>query len=143
MTLQRPLMRAAGTHQDYSSTNFELLGLLLLRYANVSAWDQLDQRRAAFPSAALQARFSQTSFALHGPCEEHTRVRGYEPDDRYGLNVDTDCMLMTSLIACRYEPDDRYGLNVDTAFLSCTNGFTCGNVVAPAREVRGARCEER
>ena len=37
-----------GTSQDYSSTNFELLGLLLMKAANVSAWDQLDQRSAVF-----------------------------------------------------------------------------------------------
>ena len=99
-----------GTHQDYSSTNFELLGLILQRYAGASTWDQLDQRLAAFPTDTLQSRFPNTTFALHGKCSEHTRVHGYEPDDQYGMGL-------------------------DTAFLSCTNGFTCGNIVAPAREV--------
>ena len=47
---------------------------------------------------------------MRGSCLAHTRVHGYEPDDQYGLNM-------------------------DTAYLSCTNGFTCGNIVAPAAEV--------
>ena len=36
-----------GTKQDYSSTNYELLGLILLRYQSsmrVWSWDKLDQR---------------------------------------------------------------------------------------------------
>ena len=103
---------AAGTQQDYSSTNYELLGLILMRHASVTAWDLLDQHSLAFgPSGStLARRFKGTRFALHGACLDYTRVHGYEPDDRYGHNM-------------------------DTAYISCTNGFTCGNVVATAAHV--------
>ena len=102
----------AGSEQDYSSTNFELLGLLLMRHAGMQAWDQFDQRNAAFGprTSGLHARFPKTRFALRGRCSSWTRVHGYEPDDAFGLGL-------------------------DTAFMSCTNGFTCGNVAAPASEV--------
>jgi CubicO group peptidase (beta-lactamase class C family) len=90
----------AGTKQDYSSTNYELLGIILAGFANASAWDTFDQRGAVFKTEALQRRFARTHFALHGPCLNFTRVHGYEPDDEYGLNL-------------------------DTAYMSCTNGWTC------------------
>jgi len=99
----------AGHSQDYSSTNYELLGLILLQHANLTSWALLDQRQAAF-RADIAPRFPKTRFALRGLCETYTRVHGYEPDDKYGLNL-------------------------DTAFLSCTNGYTCGNVVTTAGEV--------
>ena len=106
----RQPLYVAGTHQDYSSTNFELLGLLLMHHTNITQWDALDQRAAVFSTKAMQQRFPLTKFALHGPCADHTRVHGYQPDDEYG-----------------------WGL--DTAYISCTNGFTCGNLYAPSREV--------
>ena len=101
----------AGTKQDYSSTNFELLGLIVAAKANATRWDAPNlQRDAVFGTAELRRRFSRTAFALHGPCSDYAQVHGYEPDDAYGLDV-------------------------DTAFMSCTNGWTCGNIAAPAAEV--------
>jgi CubicO group peptidase (beta-lactamase class C family) len=97
-----------GTDQDYSSTNFELLGLILAHYANASNWDTYNQR-GVFP-AAIQSQFPKTKFALHGPCANFTSVHGYEPDDSYGYNL-------------------------DTYFMSCTNGYTCGNIATTAEEV--------
>ena len=64
---KRPLY-PAGSSQDYSSTNFELLGLVLMRHANKSRWDEFEQRRAIFTSEALRRRFPRTQFALRGPC---------------------------------------------------------------------------
>ena len=75
-----------------------------------TSWDQLSQRAAAFSTAQLQERFGRTKFALHGACRNFSNVHGYEPDDEIGLNF-------------------------DTAFMSCTNGWTCGNMYAPAEEV--------
>jgi len=83
-------------------------------------WDQFDQREVfGDPNSALQKRFPDTRFALHGPCSNFTDVKG-------------------RLISPRvhgYEPDDHIGLNQDTYYMSCTNGWTCGNIAAPVSEI--------
>ena len=88
------------------------VGLLLMHHAGSPSWDAFDQRRAVFgpPSSVLSLRFPSTRFALRGLCESYSRVHGYEPDDEYGRGL-------------------------DTAYMSCTNGFTCGNVATTAAEV--------
>ena len=68
---------APGTDQDYSSTNFMLLGMVLAATYDVP-WDQLDQ--AAFrPSAAISAGLLNHSvWALKGAPADYTALDGYD-----------------------------------------------------------------
>ena len=101
----------AGTHEGLLETNFELLGLIVAAKPNATRWDAPNlQRDAVFGTAELRRRFSRTAFALHGPCSQYAQVHGYEPDDAYGLGLDTRIHVLHEV------------------------GWTCGNIAAPAAE---------
>jgi len=95
---------APGSCGFYSSSNYEVLGMLLARYANASAWDAYDQR-SAFPRDILAA-LPALRFAVHGTC-------GSYPNMVHGWVLDGGLK----------ESQDVFGI-------SCTNGWTCGNIVS-------------
>jgi CubicO group peptidase (beta-lactamase class C family) len=91
-----------GTHASYSSTNYEILGLLLAAHTNGSSWRAYDQH-SVIP-AALRQRYADTntSFALGGACSKYTDVHGYDIS------------------------------HIDISNFSSLGGWTCGNVVTSA-----------
>jgi CubicO group peptidase (beta-lactamase class C family) len=92
-----------GTCASYSSSNYELLGLILAQQAGAQSWD--DYKQAAGLPEDVLAQMPNTKFAVHGLCSEYTKVHGYSGE--------------------KFPP-------VDVSDVSCTNGWTCGNVVSNA-----------
>jgi len=92
-----------GTCGEYSSTNYELLGLLLAQQSGAGSWDTYSQ--ASGLPAATMAAMRHTSFVLHGTCGNFTPVHGYSAE--------------------------RHP-RVDVSSISCTNGWTCGNLMSSA-----------
>jgi len=90
-----------GSCGEYSSTNYELLGLILAQNAGVSSWDEYEQVRDL--PEELMASMPHTSFAVHGPCARYTKVHAYSKQQSGW---------------------------VDVYNLSCTNGWTCGNLMS-------------
>ena len=109
------LLYPPGKYQDYSSTNYILLGLVAARYAvpgaatdPEAAWKAYDQLAVA--PAAVRALMPRSRFADAGPCANFTRVHGYM--QQYGG-----------------EP------TVDAWDVSCVGGWTAGNYVGPVRDL--------
>lgn len=92
-----------GTCASYSSSNYELLGLILAQQAGAQSWDEYKQA-TGLPKDVL-AQMPNTNFAVHGPCSKYTNVHGYSAE--------------------KFPPVDVYDV-------SCTNGWACGNVVSNA-----------
>jgi len=91
-----------GTCGHYSSTNYELLGLILAQQAGVSSWDEYKQA-SGLPADVL-ADMPTTVFPVHGLCSNFTQVHGY---------------------GSGYPAKDVFDF-------SCTGGWTCGNVLSNA-----------
>jgi CubicO group peptidase (beta-lactamase class C family) len=97
-----------GTCGEYSSTNYELLGLILAQDAGVDSWDAYSQV-SGLPED-LMSSMLHTSFALHGPCAKYTKVHAYTKQH---------------LTHNPYQAEW-----VDVYNFSCTNGWTCGNLMS-------------
>jgi len=97
-----------GTCGKYSSSNYELLGLILAQQAGKESWDEYDQ--AAGLNLSSIPGTGHTRFAVHGPCSEYTKVHAY--------SCGSDC-------TSEMPPLDMYNV-------SCTNGWTCGNLITNA-----------
>merc|ERR1712232_1320135 len=93
-----------GTCGEYSSTNYELLGLILAQQAGATSWDQYTQ---ATDLGTVLKKMPNTAFAVHGHCSKYTDVHGYSKEVQ--------------------PPADVYDV-------SCTNGWTCGNLVSNAAD---------
>ena len=108
-----------GTRGEYSSTGYTLLGLVAAAAQHLARWDQLNQFAAL--TRASTTDFEETHFPVHGPCSGFvtatgeaggTTIHGYQSAGHTeGLGV------------------------VDTYGLSCTQGWTCGNMVTTPRNV--------
>jgi D-alanyl-D-alanine carboxypeptidase len=92
-----------GTCGSYSSSNYELLGLILAQEAGSASWDNYTQA-LNLPKDVL-ATMPNTEFALHGPCSKYTSIHAYS-----------------------FEKSPP----VDVFNMSCTNGWTCGNLMSNA-----------
>jgi CubicO group peptidase (beta-lactamase class C family) len=92
-----------GTCGAYSSTNYELLGLLLAQQAGKHSWDAYSQDMGLPQFAEMNS----TKFALHGPCRRYSKVHAYSNEQT--------------------PPIDMYDV-------SCTNGWTCGNLISNAAD---------
>merc|ERR1719352_1892037 len=92
-----------GACADYSSSNYELLGVLLAQQAGKDSWDEYTQAEdlPAFPE------MTSTAFAVHGPCSKYTKVHAYSNERKP---------------------------QVDVYDISCTNGWTCGNLISNAAD---------
>lgn len=95
-----------GTCGEYSSSNFELLGLLLAQQAGAQSWDDYNQA-GGLPKGVL-AEMPHTTFAVHGFCSKFTDVHAYSAE--------------------RSPPVDVYNM-------SCTSGWTCGNLISSGADV--------
>lgn len=109
---------APGTCAHYSSTNYVLLGLVLANHANASSWDRFDQR--SWIPASSSSSFPNMYYPVHGQCrnftsatgtDNHSTMHGYQTN--WGLS---------------WNESDVYDM-------SCTQGWTCGNLVAPTADV--------
>jgi CubicO group peptidase (beta-lactamase class C family) len=96
----------------YSSTNFEVLGLLLLQQANVDSIQEYDQLSFLKTSSrkidrdfATELQSDGMVFPTSGTCKDHGVIDGFLVD---GSSV---------------------------ADISCVGGFTCGNVLGPSLPV--------
>ena len=65
-----------GTKQDYSSTNFVLLGLILAYHSGADSWDQYDQR--SFLPPAVAKELPSVKYVRHGAPKDVTRLHGYD-----------------------------------------------------------------
>lgn len=92
-----------GSCAEYSSSNYELLGLILAQQAGKKNWDEYTQAE----DLPELPEMTSTSFALHGVCSKYTDVHAYSPE------VDPP---------------------VDVYDVSCTNGWTCGNLISNAAD---------
>lgn len=109
------LLYTPGAYQDYSSTNYILLGLVAARYSvenatsdPAKAWARYDQLSVAPPS--VRAAMAASTFADAGPCSKFTRVHGYM--QKYSGEA-----------------------TVDAWDVSCVGGWTAGNYVGPVRDL--------
>jgi len=92
-----------GTCGVYSSSNYELLGLLLAQQAGKESWDHYSQAE----DLPVFAEMKNTAFGVHGLCSAYTKVHAYSNE--------------------RSPP-------VDVSNVSCTNGWTCGNLISSAAD---------
>ena len=99
-----------GTRQEYCSTNYILLGLVLARHSSPrlpASWRSYDQR-AVLPDAT----YAHTTFVDRGSCEEATPVHGF----------------MAAYEGASLPPQDVWNV-------SCVGGWTAGNLVASTADV--------
>lgn len=94
-----------GTCGEYSSSNYELLGLLLAQQADSQAWD--DYMQATGLPGNVLGEMPHTTFARHGSCQKYTEIHGYSA-----------------------ERTSAQGVPLDVYNESCTNGWTCGNLMS-------------
>ena len=73
-------------HQDYSSSNFILLGLVIAAIKGV-AWDALDQSAFLTPAARAAGLLQHTKFAAHGPPSEYSNLTAYDRTSYNGHNA--------------------------------------------------------
>ena len=73
------LIFAPGSRQDYCSTNYILLGLVLARHAHVDgqpwSWESYDQLSVV--PVAMRRQFNRSLFVTRGLCEDLTPVDGF------------------------------------------------------------------
>jgi len=96
---------APGTCGEYSSTNYELLGLILAQQAGKSSWDEYSQGDDLPFLPEMRSTWAG-KFGVRGPCSKYTHVHAYS----------------------RQDP------SVDVFNISCTNGWTCGNLISNAAD---------
>lgn len=72
-----------GQCGEYSSTNYELLGLLLAQQAGKTSWDEYTQQ----DDLPLLPEMTSTSFALRGPCSKYTHVHAYSREQTPAVDV--------------------------------------------------------
>lgn len=97
---------APGSCGEYSSSNYVLLGLILTQAAGLHSWDEYDQM-SDLPADVL-AEMPSTGFAVHGPFGKYMDVHGFSKQMMRGAG--------------------------DVFNMSCTNGWTCGNLVSNAAD---------
>ena len=108
-----------GTRGEYSSTGYTLLGLVAAAAQHLARWDLLNQ--LAPLTRASTTEFEETRFPVHGPC--------------YGFVTATGEAGGTTIHGYQ-SAGHTEGLGVvDTYGLSCTQGWTCGNMVTTPRNV--------
>lgn len=95
----------------YSSTNFMLLGFVLVAMSGATSWETLDQM--AFVPESLKGKLA---FALSGSPRDYTRVHGY---DRTSYNVP------------KGQTNDHDNWQVHGVF----SGWTASDMVAPASAI--------
>lgn len=106
---------APGTQQDYCSTNYILLGLLLTSHSKPAAggawtWQSYSQRDVVPPT--LRPGFGRSTFVDAGRCSAFTPVHGFLQ---------------------HYDGMDLPAQDVWN--VSCTGGRTAGNYVGPVEDV--------
>lgn len=103
-----------GSRQDYCSTNYILLGLVLANHyhkkGSTWSWRGLDQK-SVIP-AALRSAFEHSEFVLSGTCRDHTLVHGF----------------LQSYSTASLPPGD-------VSDLSCVGGWTAGNYIGTVKDV--------
>jgi len=111
---------APGTDQDYSSTNFILLGLVLAAHADVP-WDQYDQMAFRTPGAVKAGLLNNTRWARHGPPIEYTDVHAYDRTAYNGQDPSQD-------------PNPLPGIDV-SAVHGVFGGWTASDIVSPVQDI--------
>mmetsp|Transcript_55413 Transcript_55413/g.124547 ORF Transcript_55413/g.124547 Transcript_55413/m.124547 type:complete len:420 (-) Transcript_55413:34-1293(-) len=103
---------APGTRQEYCSTNYVMLGLVLLRFQHSEAWAWQSYNQKTVIPAGIRNQFNESKFALSGPCDDISPVHGYM--ESYGHS--------------QLPPQE-------TSNVSCLGGWTAGNYVGSVRDV--------
>lgn len=108
------LQSRPGSSQQYCSTNYILLGLVLAghyhRQDTTWSWQDLDQ--ASVIPDALRKAFNHSQFALSGPCKDFTPVHGF----------------MESYPTASLPAQDVWNV-------SCLGGWTAGNYIGSVSDV--------
>lgn len=99
-----------GSKQNYCSTNYVLLGLVLATHFHVPTWQGYHQQ-SVIPEA-LRNAFHHSKFALSQPCKEITPVHGF----------------MESYSTAALPKQDVWNV-------SCLGGWTAGNYVGSVGDV--------
>jgi CubicO group peptidase (beta-lactamase class C family) len=127
-----------GTCGKYSSTNYVLLGLVLASHQQAVDWDKLDQRAWIInhtAAAGAPPPFDSMRFPVHGLCNDsrdsagdhlNSSTHGYQLMCRDPSHLPPP----QSKTSCVWEP----GLQ-DTLDMSCTQGWTCGNMLAVPSDI--------
>ncbi|KAJ9459089.1 hypothetical protein DIPPA_18673 [Diplonema papillatum] len=100
-----------NANASYSSTNYELLGLLLACKANASNWDTYDQ--AAILTRRPGAEYGNFTFALHGTLGSYNR-------SNWSISHGYDA----------FEQKSDVLWNV-----SATSGWACGNILSSVHDI--------
>lgn len=108
------LRSAPGTVQEYCSTNYILLGLLLANHYHKSgqSWFWEDYNQFSVIPAALRKAFGHSRFVLYGRCKDFTPVHGF----------------MQSYPSTSLPSQDVWNI-------SCLGGWTAGNYVGSVTDV--------
>jgi len=101
-----------GTHQDYCSTNYILLGMVLATHMTNGTWKDYNQA-TVFPEH-LRESFSRSVFVDKGRCSDHTTVHGIMGPSDYDPSATSD---------------------TDISNVSCVGGWTAGNYVGAVTDV--------
>lgn len=127
-------MCAPGTCGSYSSTNYVILGLVLANHAGARNWDNYDQSSwiPKSPLASIPSSFHEMYYPVHGPCYNFSLARSGRSLLSTRRNATMHGFQRATYVEKGVVPD-RAGLDVQT--LSCLQGWTCGNLVAPTISV--------
>jgi hypothetical protein len=123
----RTFMCDPGTCGSYSSTNYVILGLVIANYAprGMEGWDKVDQRDwipESYQTSYPNSSFNDIYYPVHGACSNFTSARpGRENSTMHGFQQD-------KFIKKGIVPDEDA---LDVISMSCLQGWTCGNLVAP------------
>jgi len=99
-----------GSCGTYSSTNFVLLGLVLVAQSGAATWQEYDQF-SVFPTEVYDELKDKMYFPVSGPCMQYEGQDGHKM--AYGLEATGHTVYNTS----------------------CLQGWSCGNMVATAEAV--------
>jgi len=129
-TTNRSFVCEPGTCGLYSSTNYVLLGLVLAQHGQVDDWDQLDQ--TMWRKGHNIPGISDMKYAVHGPIGNFTTATG-----------DGGTAVSGYQTVCRSHRQEHGGRclpvsmadDADVENMSSTQGWTCGNLMAPVSDV--------
>jgi D-alanyl-D-alanine carboxypeptidase len=121
--LNKTFVCVPGTCGYYSSAGYELLGLALCQVHNCSTWEDLDQKAVLDRTPTLHKTLADTSFPERGKCSMDPHI-----PHQYRMSV-------TQPPAG--SPNGTYPIVQfsDIINVSCLNGWTCGNIAVPVKDV--------
>ena len=115
----KKLLFSPGNGSSYSSTGYDLAGLVLAAVSGANTWTDFDQKAAILPKGLS---LPGVTFPLLGPCTKYPNV-----SHTYSPTLEASASPFWAQYAYQ-----------DLASESCLNGWTCGNIAATGGDLSKA-----